>query len=132
VSSWPANVIVAGGNPVRVFLRGLPMLRIPCLLLCAGLVFGLTANAEDKKEAKEVKLAGTVCCAKCELKKADKCHTVIVVKKNDKETIYWFDATGSDKYHKEICTETKEGTVTGTVKKDGDKMIVTVSKVEFK
>jgi hypothetical protein len=31
-----------------------------------------------------------------------------------------------------VCKEAKDGTVTGTVKKDGDKMVVTVSKVEFK
>ena len=59
---------------------------------------------------------------------ADKCHTVIKVG----EKVYWFDEASSKKYHKEICTEAKEGTVTGTVKKDGDKMVITATKVEFK
>ena len=110
------------------------MLRIPALLLCVGLAFGLSGiAAAEEKEAKEVKLTGTVCCAKCELKIADKCATVVKAKNKDgKEVIYWFDAKGDKKHHDSICTEAKEGTVTGTVKKDGDKLIVTVTKVEFK
>lgn len=106
------------------------MMRIACLVLGVGLVVGVVgvANAADK----EVKLTGTVCCAKCELKMSENCHTVIKVKEKGKDVIYWFDTAGSKKYHKEICTETKEGTVTGTVKKDGDKMVITVKDVEFK
>ena len=77
---------------------------------------------------KEETLKGTITCGKCDLKLADKCATVIKVG----EKVYWFDEATSKKYHKEVCTEAKEGTVTGTVKKDGDKMIVTATKVEFK
>jgi hypothetical protein len=100
-------------------------------LLGLGLVLAVSASslAEDKKEEK--KLEGTITCAKCDLKKADKCATVIVVKDGDKEVVYWFDADSSKKYHKPICTEAKKGSVTGTVKKDGDKSIVTVSKLEW-
>lgn len=106
------------------------MTRIACLFLSVGMVLSVAglARADDK----EVKLTGTICCGKCELKMSDQCHTVIKVKEKDKDVVYWFDDTGSKKYHKQICQETKEGTVTGTVKKDGDKMIITVKKVEFK
>lgn len=111
------------------------MIRTLCMALSVGLVLGLAsfAAAEEKKEAKETKLEGTICCAKCELSKSDKCATVIKVKgKDGKEVIYWFDAAGDKKHHSAICTEAKAGMVMGTVKKDGDKMVVTVSKCEFK
>jgi hypothetical protein len=94
-------------------------------------VFAL-ANGALAEEEKEKTLEGTICCAKCELKKTDSCQTVIKVKDGDKEVIYWFDTDGHKKYHKEICEEAKAGTVKGKVKKDGEKMIVTVSELKFK
>ena len=45
---------------------------------------------------------------------------------------YTFDAASNKKYHGEICKAAKEGKVTGTVKKDGEKMIISVTKLEFK
>jgi hypothetical protein len=87
---------------------------------------GTPAFAEEKEKVE--KLEGKITCAKCDLGVADSCHTVIKV--GDK--VYYFDKDATKKYHKEICTTPKDGTVTGTVKKDGDKMVVTVSKVEFK
>ena len=109
------------------------MLRFACML-SAGIVLGLAtlASAEDKKETKEVTLKGTITCPKCDLGTADKCATVIVVKEKGKDVIYWFDAAGDKKHHGKICKTPTEGTVVGAVSKDGDKMIVTVSKVEFK
>jgi hypothetical protein len=105
------------------------MLRTTCLIFGLGVVLALAQNAlaDDEKT-----LEGTICCGKCELKKSAACHTVIKVKEGDKEVVYWFDDDSSKKYHKEICTETKDGTVKGKVKKDGDKMIVTVSELKFK
>jgi hypothetical protein len=101
------------------------------LALVLAVVLGI--QAEDKKADKPKTLKGTITCGKCDLKKDDACATVIVVKgKDDKETVYYFDTDGHKKYHKEICMEAKEGTVTGTVKKKGDKWIVTVKKVTFK
>jgi len=79
-------------------------------------------------DEKEQKLEGKITCAKCDLGVADSCQTVIKVG----EKVYYFDKESGKKYHKEICTSPKDGTVTGTVKKEGDKMVVTVSKVEFK
>ncbi len=101
------------------------MLRMfAALAIVAGLVF--TISAEDKEKKEEIK--GSVTCAKCDLGKSDKCATV--VKAGDK--VYWFDAAADKKHHKEVCKAAKEGTVTGTVKKDGDKMVITVSDVKFK
>lgn len=108
------------------------MLRIACLLLGVGLALGLTGSVRAEEKGKEVKLEGTVCCAKCELSIADKCATVIKVKEKDKDVIYYFDPAGDKKFHGKICNDAKAGTVTGTVKKDGDKMIITVKSVDFK
>jgi len=98
------------------------------LALFLAVAFTLRAADDEKK------LEGKVCCAKCELKLKGQtaCATVIVVKEKDKEVTYWFDADSHKKFHGKICTEAKEGTVTGAVKKDGDKMIVTVKEVKFK
>jgi Family of unknown function (DUF6370) len=106
------------------------MLRTVCILavaLCL-IVCPRTYAAEEKT------LKGTVCCAKCELKQAEKCHTVVKVKEDGKDVIYWFDMT-STKYkeiHKEICTEAKEGSVTGEVSEKDGKKWIKASKVEFK
>jgi hypothetical protein len=53
-----------------------------------------------------------------------------VIKVGDK--VYYFDKESHKKHHPKVCKEPKDGVVTGTVKKEGDKMVVTVSKVEFK
>jgi hypothetical protein len=89
------------------------------------------AVALRAEEGKEETLKGTITCAKCDLKKEKTCATVIVVKKDDKETVYYFDKDSGKKHHKAICTEPKKGSVTGTVKKEGDKMVVTVKDVKF-
>jgi len=103
-------------------------------LLGLAMVFTLvcvTVARAEEKEGKEVTLKGTITCAKCDLKKAKACHTVIKVKEAGKDVVYWFDTAGSKKYHKNICTEAKEGSVTGTVEtKDGKKWI-TPSDVKF-
>ena len=100
------------------------------MLLGLALVFGLVlvARADDKGAEKTIK--GTITCAKCDLKLVKACHTVIKAKDG---TVYWFDKTSPDykKNHQKICQEAKEGSVTGTVKKEGDKQILTATKVEI-
>jgi hypothetical protein len=98
------------------------------LSVVAVVCFLSLAQADD---AKEVELKGTICCCKCELKKTDKCATAIKVKEKDKDVIYVFDADSNKKYHGKICKEPKEGTVKGTVKKDGEKLILTVTELKF-
>ena len=91
--------------------------------------YAIPAFAEDKKEeAKEVTLEGKITCPKCDLGESDKCFTVIKVK----DKVYWFDAEASKKYHGQICSDPKDGKVTGKVKKEGEKMVITVTKLEFK
>ncbi len=107
------------------------MVKTWSMLAALALVFALVTGAQAEEKAKEVTLKGTICCAKCELKKEAKCATVIKVKDGDKEVIYYFDAKGDKANHKAICTEAKAGSVTGTVSKKGDKMIITVKTVKF-
>ena len=106
------------------------MIRLLSVLVLgiAVCAFCISARAADEKE---VKLEGDICCGKCELKKSAECAVTIVVKKDGKETVYWLDDKTSKKYHPDVCQEVKKGTVTGTVKKDGDKMIITDSKLEY-
>src|SRR5438105_829922 len=103
-------------------------------LLGLALVFTLLANVEAGGEKKEVKLEGKITCAKCDLmvEGLTKCATVIVVKKDSKDVVYYFDKAGHKKHHGAICTSPMDGTVTGTVSKDGDRRIITVKTVEFK
>ena len=108
--------------------------------ILSALVFGLalvsfagvSATAEEPKKEKdapkEVTLEGKITCPKCDLGEAEKCATVIKVK----DKLYWFDAASNKKYHGEICKAAIEGKVVGTVKKDGDKMVISVTKLEFK
>src|SRR5262245_47233997 len=100
------------------------------LLAVLALVFAFTLSAHAQAP-KEVTLKGTICCGKCELKVDAACATVIKVKEAGKDVVYYFDPAGHKAHHKAICTEPKEGTVKGTVTKQGAKMIIKVSDVKF-
>lgn len=95
-----------------------------------ALVAVASARADDKK--KEVTLKGDICCAKCELKLQKTCATVIRIKDNGKDVVYYLDDKSAKDNHKAICTESKEGSVTGVVSEKDGKKIITASKVEFK
>jgi hypothetical protein len=98
------------------------------LILSVGLV---SLRAQDKSRPEDKTLKGTITCAKCDLKQADKCQTVIKVKEDGKDVVYYFDPAGHKKYHGKICTSPTEGEVTGTVSKKGEKHTVKVSSVKF-
>jgi hypothetical protein len=100
------------------------------MLLGLALVFTLVlvARADDKGKEKTIK--GTITCAKCDLKLAKSCHTVI----KSGSTVYWFDKDSPDykKNHQKICTSPIEGSVTGTVSEKGGKKYIKTEKVDFK
>lgn len=102
--------------------------------LAMALVVGFVARAEEKKADKEVTLKGKITCAKCDLKLdgVTKCATVIKVKEKDKDVVYWFDMDNHKKYHSDICTEPKDGSVTGTVTEKDKKKWIKVTKLEYK
>ncbi len=94
-------------------------------LLALALIFvvGFAATAEDKKASKDTTLKGTLGCAKCvfKVKGITKCTNAIEVKGKggEKEIVLIDDAGGKASYHKEICTESKAGSVTGVVSTKG-------------
>jgi hypothetical protein len=83
--------------------------------------------------AEEVTLSGRIACAKCTLNKPDAkaCQNVLLVPGPDgKKLEYYMARSEAGDAVGEVCTETTEVTVTGTVsEKDGRKWI-TASKVE--
>jgi hypothetical protein len=89
-------------------------------------------TAQQPGKGKEVVLKGKICCAKCELELTKRCASVIVVKDSKgKDAIYYFDPKGNEKYHGEICSDSRPGEVTGVVSEADGKKIVTVSKLTY-
>jgi hypothetical protein len=103
------------------------------MLLGLAVVFALVAVARAD-EGKEVTLKGELACGKCVLKldaslTKGKCLNTITVKDDGKEVVYILDDNGGkEKYHKDICTATKKGSVTGVVSKKGDQMYIKPAK----
>ncbi|MCE9533872.1 MAG: hypothetical protein K8T89_22505, partial [Planctomycetes bacterium] len=79
------------------------MIRLLPLLMLGALIAGFSTSssvvAADKEKTDVVKLEGTICCGKCELKQSAACAVTIVVTKDGKKTTYWLDAETSKKYH---------------------------------
>lgn len=107
------------------------------VLLAMLMVFGgalalATSQAGEKKDdKKEVTLKGKICCAKCELGVETECMTVIVTKKDKKDVTVYLDGPSNKKYHGQICSEAKNGSITGTVKDDGKKKVISVKTLKF-
>jgi len=116
----PRTLIPNGGSSM------IRLLSVFAALL-ALVAFVTPATAADA----EVSLDGKILCGKCELKESAKCAVAMVVEKDGKKSTYWFDADSSKKYHGDVCQEVKPGKVTGTVKKEGDKMILTVKTLVY-
>jgi hypothetical protein len=92
------------------------------VVLALACILAAPATAADK----EVTLTGKIMCAKCELKQAKKCQTVIQVQEAGKSVTYWFlDKGNKEDYHEAVCGGgRKDGSVTGIVtEKDGKKWI---------
>ena len=47
------------------------------------------------------------------------------------DVVYYFDDSAHKKYHKKICMEPTQGSVTGTVTEEGDKKIINVATLEM-
>lgn len=111
---------------MRTLLTSVALLGALVLLL-----EGVRAQDTKKEDAKEVALKGKITCAKCDLSVTDDCATVIVVTKDKKDTVYYFDAAGHKKFHGPVCSAAKNGTVTGVVSEKDKKKIITVKTVTF-
>ena len=99
------------------------------LIALLGLV-SVPAFAESK--GKEITVKGEAQCAKCNLKTAAECQTVIISEKDGKKTTYYLAKNAvSDKFHEEVCKAPHAVSVTATCKKEGDKLVLTASKAEL-
>jgi Family of unknown function (DUF6370) len=103
-----------------------------------GLFLALTAmltlwTGVEGGQNKDSTIKGKVTCAKCDLKVPGqtKCATVVVEKKDGKDVIYYFDTDSGQKFHGNICTEPKNGTVTGTVSDMDGKKTISAKDVVF-
>ena len=108
---------------MRLFVTAFTMLGV-ALLVTTGPNY-----AQDKE--KEVVLKGRITCNKCERMKSEKCETVLVVGKDKDEVVYFFGPKSHKKFHSGICKEGKQGTVTGVVKDEGKKKVISVTKIEY-
>jgi hypothetical protein len=81
--------------------------------------------------AADVTITGEGKCGKCALKETDECQNVIEVEENGKTVKYYLaDNKTSQDYHKNVCKKTVKTTVTGEVKEEKGKKILTASKIE--
>ncbi len=103
---------------------------------CAGTSFfpGSAARAEQPAAGKEVKLTGTLMCAKCKLKTEGlkSCTNALQVKDGEKTVTYLLDDKGmEEEYHECGKGEKKDVTVVGTVSAKDGKKWVKPSKVDY-
>jgi hypothetical protein len=105
---------------------------LACVIGALMLGFLVTGSLEAQDKVKEVVLKGKITCAKCELELTKRCASVIVVKENAKDVVYFFDAKANEKYHAETCSDAREGEVTGVVSEAQGKKTITVSKLTYK
>jgi len=95
-------------------------------------IAGMILLAATPTFAKEKTITGEAKCAKCALKEADKCQTVVVTEKNGKKVNYYLENNDVAKaFHKNVCTESKKVTVTGNDKKSEGKHEFTATKIEI-
>ena len=94
------------------------------------LALAIPAMAADKD--KEITITGDAKCGKCALHETEKCQNVIQVEKDGKKSTYYFVKNEvSDKFHENVCKETKKATATGTCKKVDGKLQFTATKIEL-
>jgi hypothetical protein len=100
----------------------------------AGLLLLAIATPTFGAESSKAKtITGEAKCAKCMLKEADKCQTVIQTedKKGKMVSYYIADNEVSKAFHHNVCTEAKKVTATGTIKKVDGKNEFTASKIDL-
>jgi len=103
------------------------------IILAAGLFLAASAPrmlADDTNT--ETTLTGLLVCGKCTLHICPECQNVLQVQTDGKTVNYFLEQNSVSKdFHPNICTTDGEKvTVTGTVKQDGDKEVLTATKIE--
>ena len=103
------------------------MRKLYSLLAMTVLASGVALAADEITKTGEGK------CAKCSLKETDACQNVVVVEEDGKTVSYYLAPNKTSKdYHKSsgICSKTVKTTVTGELKEEDGKKVITASKVE--
>lgn len=104
------------------------------MLVLAAALAGLLVSASTFAADKEVSIKGEAQCAKCSLKKADKCANVIVAEENGKKVTYYIaknEAGDKGLPHKQVCQTTKKVEAKGSVKEVDGKKELTVSSIKI-
>ncbi len=97
----------------------------------AAVVLLLGTSTALAKE-KEVTVKGEAKCAACMLKQGDKCQTVIQSTQKGKTVNYYVVQNDVSKgFTSDVCHKAQKVTATGTVKKEGDKRELTLTKIEL-
>lgn len=101
--------------------------------LAALALLALAVPTFAAEHGKEMTITGEAKCAKCSLKEASKCQTVIQAenKKGKMVTYYLANNSVAKDFHENVCQEPKKVTATGTVKKVDGKEELTVSKIDI-
>lgn len=100
-------------------------------------------TAHGTASSSEVTLQGDLTCAKCGLHESSTCQSVLVVKndgrgekaakgeKAEKDTQYYYLASNAvaDAQHEKVCGGSVPVTITGVVKEEGGRKVLTASTV---
>jgi hypothetical protein len=77
-----------------------------------------------------VTLEGDLTCAKCGLHEASSCQSVLVVKEDGRDTKYYLAKNAvAAAEHEKVCGGSVPATVTGTVRDEGGRKVLTASTV---
>jgi hypothetical protein len=100
-------------------------------LLAAIIATAFLASLVTSVRAEEQTIKGEALCAKCELQETDKCQTVIRVKEDGKDVLYYADNNDVAKaFHGKICKGPAKVTATGTVKEKDGKKTIKLTKID--
>jgi len=99
------------------------------LALLAGLV---AATATTTLAADEVTITGDMVCGKCTLHETETCQNVVKVTESGKIVKYYLKHNDISKAaHDPVCHgDTEKVTVTGTLKEEDGKKVLTPTKIE--
>jgi hypothetical protein len=101
------------------------------LMTCVAAVFLAATAIQALASVDMVTITGQGKCAKCSLKLAKECQTVIQADKDGKTVTYYLaDNDVARNFHENVCKQDKTVTATGTVEEKDGKMQLTATKIE--
>jgi hypothetical protein len=100
------------------------------LIALASLMVASWAMPALGAEGKAITLTGEGKCAKCALHETDKCQNVLQVKEDGKTVTYYLAQNKVSKgFHEDLCKASVRISVTGTMREEDGKKILTPSKI---